>query len=74
MFRGRIRVQLKDNDGKPLNGDFPTRDSILMHLGSMIPQLKSRQSGGASAGGAGASQATSQASSSHHKKGKGKRR
>lgn len=77
LYRGRIRVQLKDAEGQPLNDEFPTRDSILVHLGAMIPQLKSRQGGGGGGGAAGQGQSSAQATSSHshhHKKGKGKRR
>ncbi|KAK2725249.1 signal recognition particle 19 kDa protein-like [Artemia franciscana] len=40
---GRIRFQLKNDDGTPLNPQFITRDSILLYLGGKIPQLKSRQ-------------------------------
>lgn len=72
LFRGRIRVQLKNDEGQPINGEFPTRESILMHLCSMIPQLKSRQGG--AAGGGVQGQAQQQQASTHHKKGKGKRR
>ncbi|RZF46710.1 hypothetical protein LSTR_LSTR002573 [Laodelphax striatellus] len=72
VYRGRIRVQLKDDDGKPINNDFPSRDSILLYLCNMIPKLKSRaskqggsdqntQSGGSSQG------------TSSKKKGKGRR-
>lgn len=43
MYRGRIRIQLRNDDGTPFNPQFPTRDSIMLHLGTMIPQLKSRQ-------------------------------
>lgn len=42
-YCGRIRVQLKNDDGTPLNPEFPTRESILLHLGTKIPMLKSRQ-------------------------------
>lgn len=49
LYRGRIRIQLRNDDGTPLNPQFPTRDSIMLHLGTMIPQLKSRQSGARSA-------------------------
>uniref|UniRef100_A0A336MX53 CSON004935 protein n=1 Tax=Culicoides sonorensis TaxID=179676 RepID=A0A336MX53_CULSO len=41
--RGRIRVQIKNDDGKPINPEYPTRDSVLLYLGKSIPQLKSRQ-------------------------------
>ncbi|CAH1176424.1 unnamed protein product [Phaedon cochleariae] len=43
LYRGRIRVQLKNDDGSLFNSDFSTRDSIMYHLGDMIPKLKSRQ-------------------------------
>ncbi|XP_023713995.1 signal recognition particle 19 kDa protein isoform X2 [Cryptotermes secundus] len=42
LYRGRIRIQLKSDDGTPLNPAFPSRDSVMLHLGQMIPQLKSR--------------------------------
>lgn len=82
LFRGRIRVQLKNDDGSIFNPDFPTRDSVLLHLGTMIPQLKSRQgarseatiqqssgAGGSSGGGGG-----NTTGAGAGKKGKGKRR
>lgn len=43
LFRGRIRVQLKNDDGSLCKPEFPTRESIMYHLGDMIPKLKSRQ-------------------------------
>lgn len=70
LYRGRIRVQLKNDDGTPFNPDFVTRDSILLYLGTKIPQLKSRQS--SRSGDSGQSQQTSSAGNS--KKGKNKRR
>ncbi|XP_043647678.1 signal recognition particle 19 kDa protein [Drosophila teissieri] len=42
-FRGRVRVQLRNVDGTLYNGDFPTRESIMQHIASKIPQLKTRQ-------------------------------
>ncbi|KAG8226192.1 hypothetical protein J437_LFUL012468 [Ladona fulva] len=42
LYRGRIRVQLKNDDGTPLNPDFPTRESVMIYLGRMIPKLKTR--------------------------------
>ncbi|XP_030768194.1 signal recognition particle 19 kDa protein [Sitophilus oryzae] len=44
LYRGRIRVQLKHDDGSLYNSSFPTRDSVLLHLGDMIPKLKTRLS------------------------------
>lgn len=43
LYRGRIRVQLKDNEGLPLNPSFPSRESVMLHLCEMIPKLKTRQ-------------------------------
>jgi len=41
---GRIRVQLRNEDGTPLNPQLSTRNSILLYLGEKIPQLKSQGS------------------------------
>ncbi|XP_064596273.1 signal recognition particle 19 kDa protein-like [Liolophura sinensis] len=41
--RGRIRVQLKKEDGSPLLEQFPTRKSVYLYLGQMISKLKTRQ-------------------------------
>ncbi|KAI5727355.1 hypothetical protein M8J77_001259 [Diaphorina citri] len=43
FVRGRARVQLKNDDGSPVNPDFPTREAVMLHLGALIPKLKSRQ-------------------------------
>ncbi|KAL3280226.1 hypothetical protein HHI36_017723 [Cryptolaemus montrouzieri] len=64
LYRGRIRVQLKNDDGTPVNSSFPTRESLMVHLGEMIPKLKSRNTK------AGGDQAASSSSSG---KGKGKK-
>lgn len=68
LYRGRIRVQLKNDDGTPVHPSFPTRDSLLLHLGTTIPNLKTRQ-GKQSSG-----EQSSQQSSTSAKKGKGKGR
>jgi len=60
-IRGRIRVQFKNDDGTPLNPNFPNRESLLLYCGEMIPKLKARVekankpsgSGAATAGGGG---------------------
>ncbi|XP_023028233.2 signal recognition particle 19 [Leptinotarsa decemlineata] len=67
LYRGRIRVQLRNDDGSLINSAFPTRESIMYHLGEMIPKLKSRQNKGAG-------EAPQQASTSNKGKGKGKGR
>ncbi|XP_014672852.1 PREDICTED: signal recognition particle 19 kDa protein-like isoform X2 [Priapulus caudatus] len=42
-YRGRIRVQLRSEDGAPLSDQFATRKATLNYLCEMIPKLKSRQ-------------------------------
>lgn len=42
-FIGRIRVQLKNDDGTPCNQQYANRDSVLLHVTEMIPKLKTRQ-------------------------------
>lgn len=69
LYQGRIRVQLRNDDGTIFNPEFPTRDSLLLHLGTKIPLLKSRQGGRSNDG------AQSQPSTSGGgKKTKGKKR
>lgn len=65
-FRGRVRVHLKNDDGTPVIPTFPTRESVLVYLGEMIPKLKTRQQ---KQGGSEPSQSQQSAS----KKGKGKK-
>lgn len=42
LHRGRVRVQLKHDDGTPINPDLASRKQVLKYVGQMIPQLKSR--------------------------------
>lgn len=42
LHRGRIRLQLKNEDGTAINPDLATRRQVLKYIGQMIPQLKSR--------------------------------
>lgn len=42
LYRGRIRVQLRNDDGSPFNPSYPTRESLFFHVADMIPKLKSR--------------------------------
>ncbi|XP_011498801.1 PREDICTED: signal recognition particle 19 kDa protein [Ceratosolen solmsi marchali] len=69
LYRGRIRVQLKNDDGTPYNSDYPTRDSLLNFIGVSIPKLKTRQ-GKQSSG----EQSAQNSSANLPKKGKGKGR
>ncbi|KAJ1208107.1 hypothetical protein NDU88_003496 [Pleurodeles waltl] len=42
QFRGRVRVQLKTEDGSLCLEQFPTRLAIMLHVAEMIPKLKTR--------------------------------
>ncbi|XP_067145285.1 signal recognition particle 19 kDa protein [Centruroides vittatus] len=42
IYRGRIRVQLKNDDGTPVNSNYPTRTSLMYYVSEMIPKLKTR--------------------------------
>lgn len=69
LYRGRIRVQLKNDDGTPVNAEYPTRNAVLVFLGTSIPKLKSRQGKQSSS-----DQSSQQSSAGASKKGKGKGR
>lgn len=43
LFRGRIRVQIKNDDGIPLKPEYSTRESVMKFIGEAIPKLKTRQ-------------------------------
>ncbi|XP_026737337.1 signal recognition particle 19 kDa protein [Trichoplusia ni] len=68
LYRGRIRVQLKNDDGSPVKPDLPTRDAVMKHIGDAIPKLKTRQNRPAD------QQATQTTQASHKSKGKKGRR
>lgn len=38
LIRGRIRVQLKTDDGKPLNPDIPTRTALMLRVAELVPK------------------------------------
>uniref|UniRef100_A0A6Q2ZDC4 Signal recognition particle 19 kDa protein n=1 Tax=Esox lucius TaxID=8010 RepID=A0A6Q2ZDC4_ESOLU len=47
QFRGRVRVQLKQDDGTLYNDKFPSRKDVMFYVAETIPKLKSRtQKGG----------------------------
>ncbi|CAK9298655.1 unnamed protein product [Gordionus sp. m RMFG-2023] len=81
LFKGRVRVHIKDTTtGNPINPDLPNKHSILLHLGEMIPRLKSRvqkgsatQSNISAAGPSGETSHTSNTRNINKKKNKGKR-
>jgi len=43
QFQGRLRIQLKEEDGKLCNENYPTRESLMFYLADTIPKLKTRQ-------------------------------
>jgi len=47
-YRGRVRVQLKNEDGSPAIAQFPNRMTLLNYLGETIPKLKTRMQAQAS--------------------------
>ncbi|XP_014376590.2 signal recognition particle 19 kDa protein, partial [Alligator sinensis] len=42
QFRGRVRVQLKQEDGNPCLPQFPSRKSVMLYAAETIPKLKTR--------------------------------
>jgi signal recognition particle subunit SRP19 len=74
LFRGRVRVQLKNDDGTPFSKDYPTRESLLVHIGKTIPQLKSRQNKPTETSSSSAQPTTATSSGAQKKSGKSKRR
>lgn len=42
IHRGRIRLQIKHEDGTPINPDLATRRQVLKYVATTIPQLKTR--------------------------------
>uniref|UniRef100_A0AC35G7Y7 Signal recognition particle 19 kDa protein n=1 Tax=Panagrolaimus sp. PS1159 TaxID=55785 RepID=A0AC35G7Y7_9BILA len=45
-LQGRLRVQLKNDDGTYCNDEFKSREALMLHIAELIPKLKSRQAGG----------------------------
>ncbi|GFS92093.1 signal recognition particle 19 kDa protein [Nephila pilipes] len=45
VFRGRVRVQLKNDDGSLVNPKFSSRKDLLEYVAETIPKLKSRAQG-----------------------------
>ncbi|CAI4230018.1 unnamed protein product [Auanema sp. JU1783] len=43
--QGRVRIQLKNDDGTPKHNEYPTRTSVFKYVAEMIPKLKTRQPG-----------------------------
>lgn len=55
--RGRIRFQMKNDDGTPVQVEYPKKDAVMVMIADLIPKLKSRTnnpSGAAASGEAGA--------------------
>jgi len=45
VSQGRVRVQLKNDDGTFVNEKFKSRHALLLHAAECIPKLKSRLPG-----------------------------
>lgn len=43
LHRGRIRVEIKNDDGTPINPEYPSRESVMKFIVESIPKLKTRQ-------------------------------
>lgn len=43
LVRGRLRVQLKDSDGKPVNPNIPTRTVLMLRMAELIPKHPMRR-------------------------------
>lgn len=61
-------MQLRNDDGSFCSETFKSKESVMLHLGEMIPKLKTRQS----KSGAEQTQSTGSGSSGGSGKGKGK--
>ncbi|XP_002721616.5 signal recognition particle 19 kDa protein [Oryctolagus cuniculus] len=42
QYKGRVRVQLKQEDGSLCLLQFPSRKSVMLYVAEMIPKLKTR--------------------------------
>ncbi|XP_038625915.1 signal recognition particle 19 kDa protein isoform X1 [Tachyglossus aculeatus] len=42
QYRGRVRIQLKRDDGSLCFPQFPSRKSVMLYAAEMIPKLKTR--------------------------------
>ncbi|VTJ58622.1 Hypothetical predicted protein [Marmota monax] len=42
QYRGRVRVQLRQEDGSLCLVQFPSRKSVMLYAAEMIPKLKTR--------------------------------
>ncbi|CAL8097829.1 unnamed protein product [Calicophoron daubneyi] len=67
LIHWRIRVHLKNDDGSPVNEQFPDRHSLLLYLGKTIPIIRAKRAP------IGATPGTSE-QSNQGKKGKKKRK
>lgn len=42
LLRGRVRVSLRGEDGKPLNPNVPTRTALLRQIAELLPKHPNR--------------------------------
>ncbi|GMT28006.1 hypothetical protein PFISCL1PPCAC_19303 [Pristionchus fissidentatus] len=52
QLMGRVRVQIKNDDGTPVKPEIPNRMALFRYIATMIPKLKTRQTAGAPGGSA----------------------
>ncbi|KAL6458773.1 hypothetical protein MHYP_G00322450 [Metynnis hypsauchen] len=52
QFRGRVRVQIKQEDGSLCQDKFTSKKDVMLYVAEMIPKLKTRtqKSGGSDSG------------------------
>ena len=55
-YRGRVRVQLRNTKDELINEQIPDKKALLLHLGAMIPKLKTRMQKSGASGDSGSSQ------------------
>jgi signal recognition particle subunit SRP19 len=76
MQRGRVRVQLKKEDGSPFNPAISTRKQLMMQIAELVPRHpgRTKKQEPASSSAAGASKSSSAAGPSKSGKGGKKKR
>ncbi|KAI5082663.1 hypothetical protein GOP47_0002406 [Adiantum capillus-veneris] len=65
-LRGRIKIQLKQDDGSPVNANIPSRKALMLKVAELVPKVRSRNKKGEPSSGS--------ASTSSGKSGKGGRK
>ncbi|GMR53250.1 hypothetical protein PMAYCL1PPCAC_23445, partial [Pristionchus mayeri] len=68
QLMGRVRVQLKNDDGTPVNAEVPSRIALYRYIAGLIPKLKTRLPGAPSGGAAPAVSSTTGGKKKNKKK------